>query len=99
VFLEELNQFVFFEVCTGDVELVDSFGNDWLLTLDLEIEFAIILDGALDWLGGHTFRLAESLQIFNEFRAGVVSNEADDKSLSNEDDAAVLLLELMSELR
>ena len=98
MFLEELNQFVFFEFCTSDVELVDSLSNDWLLTLNLEIEFDIILDGALNWLGGHAFRLAQCLQIFNKFRAGIVSNETDNESLSDEDDTAVLFLECMSEL-
>ena len=73
--LQDLNNFVLFEVSSGDVELAYVFGLNRLLPLDFEVEFhvlmflcnittsAFLVILTFDRLGAHLF--ASSLQFGN----------------------------------
>ena len=70
---------------------------DWLLSLDLKVKFDIVfLVGLYGLVFAHFF--AGGLYLADESILILVSNQADDEGLANEDNAAVLLFQLSGKL-
>jgi len=84
------------EVASGDVELANFLGDDWLLPLDFVVKLDVGLSGALDWLGA--VFLAHGFDLCNQLLAFVVADESENELRAHKHDALALLLELLGEL-
>lgn len=96
MFLHDFDDFLLLEISSSDIELTYCLCDNWLLSLDLEIELDIGLLGHLDGLAGHLF--ASSLELLHEVFNLVGSHHSKDVVGSNENDSFLLLFKGVSEL-
>mgnify|MGYP001292844105 CR=1 FL=1 len=85
--LENLNELLLIESGTSDVELADVFGDHWLLSFDLEVEFDIILDVGLHGLCAGS--LAACLKLGDKGFAILDADKSKDKGILLVDKSAV----------